>query len=909
VQEWQGGFINTTLDAQDASKTSYQRFLASKVVIADERGSDSAGLTLRPHLFPHQADLARWAIRGGNRAIFASFGLGKTDIQLQIIEAILAWMTKTLSETDGYALIVCPLGVKGEFVRAARERFGGMTLPYIRTAGELESFKAEGHRSFITNYERVRDGDIDPNQFTVVSLDEASVLRSFGSKTYQSFLGLFAKVKYKFVCTATPDPNRTKELIHYAGFLGIMDTGQALTRFFKRDSSTAGNLQLHPHKEEEFWLWVSSWATFLSRPSDLGYSDEGYALPPLKVICHRLPVDHSTAGFDSWGQGKLLRNASTSISDGARERRDSLEARIEKAAEIIGEGKPDQHWIIWHDLEDERRAIEKMFPTAVTVYGTQDLEEREQAIQDFSDGKFEILGTKPSVAGSGCNFQRHCYSAIFLGIGYKFNDFVQAVHRIYRFLQTHEVEIHLIYTESEDAIYDSLMAKWKRHNEQVERMSAIIRRYGLNNAKQADQMKRSIGLTRQEAKGELYTVANNDNVLEMATFTENSVDLIVTSWPFSNHYEYTPSYNDFGHNVDDDRFFEQMGYLTPHLKHALKPGRMYCVHCKDRLLYGSVTGLGMYSVNPFSDKCVAHLQKQGLIYCGRITIVTDVVRENNQTYRLGWTENSKDGTKMGIGSPEYILLFRKLPTDMTRAYADVPVVHPKQLSVTEDGEIVPYDQKLPTLRSIMRPEIPLSQDPYVEGCDPDAYSRSRWQFDASPFWRSSGDRFLSPAEIEGLTTEQLRRVWHDFNKKHLYNFKQHVRIAEVLEDKGLLPASFMLLDPRSHSEWVWDDVVRMRTLNTNQARNRVEGHICPLQFDVVERLIERFSNKGDLVLDPFGGLMTVPYVAVERGRRGYGIELSSDYWADGVGYLRMMEQKITSPTLFDFEKMDAGIPL
>jgi hypothetical protein len=301
----------------------------------------------------------------------------------------------------------------------------------------------------------------------------------------------------------------------------------------------------------------------------------------------------------------------------------------------------------------------------------------------------------------------------------------------------------------------------------------------------------------------------------------------------------------------------------------------------------------MYSVNPFSDKCVAHLQKHGLVYCGRITIVTDVVRENNQTYRLGFTENSKDGTKMGVGSPEYIILFRKLPTNITRAYADVPVTHQKPMCVTEDGEIVPYDQKLPTLRSI------------IAGADPDAYSRSHWQFDAHDFWRSAGDRFLTPAEVESLSTDQLRRVWGEFNKKHLYNFKEHVKVAEILEDKGMLPASFMLLDPRSHSEWVWDDVVRMRTLNTDQARNRVEGHICPLQFDVVERLIERFSNKGELVLDPFGGLMTVPYVAVERGRRGYGIELSSEYWADGVGYLRAMEQKVTSPTLFDFDKMDA----
>jgi DNA modification methylase len=896
-------------EGEDGKKPTYSEFLASKIVIADERGSESAGLTLRPHLFPHQADLVRWAIRGGNRAIFANFGLGKTDIQLQIVEAILA-------HEPGCALIVCPLGVKGEFVRAAFERFGGWKLPYIRTAEEFNKLRRVDQmaddsdtrpRAFITNYERVRDGDIDPNLFTVVSLDEASVLRSFGSKTYQTFLSLFSRVKYKYVCTATPDPNRTKELIHYAGFLGIMDTGQALTRFFKRDSTTAGNLQLHPHKIEEFYLWVSTWATFCSTPSDLGYSDAGYALPALKVIRHRLPVDHSTAGFDSWGQGKLLRNAATSLSDGAKERRDSLPARIAKTAEIVDAGGLHRHWIIWHDLEDERRALTETFPEAAVVYGTQDLEEREQMIQDFSDGEYEIIAAKPRIAGSGCNFQRFCYSAIFTGIGYKFNDFIQSIFRIQRFLQTHEVEIHLIYTESEDAIYDNLMAKWKRHNEQVEHMSGIIRRYGLNNAKQADQMRRSIGLTRQEAKGELYTAVNNDNVAEMRTFKDDSVDLIITSVPFSDHYEYVASYNDFGHNDGDKGFFEQMDYLTPNLKRVLKPGRVYCVHCKDRLLYGSVTGLGMYSVNPFSDKCVAHLQKHGLIYCGRITIVTDVVRENNQTYRLGWTENGKDGTKMGVGSPEYILMFRKLPTNITRAYADVPVTHPKPLCVTPEGEIVPYEQKLPTLRSIMRPEIPLHQNPYVEGADPEAYSRSRWQFDASPFWRSAGDRFLTPAEVESLSTDQLRRVWGKFNKEHLYNFKEHVKIAEILEDKGMLPASFMLLDPRSHSEWVWDDVVRMRTLNTNQARNRVEGHICPLQFDVVERLIERFSNKGELVLDPFAGLMTVPYIAVERGRRGYGIELSSEYWADGVGYLRAMEQKVTSPTLFDFDKMDAGL--
>lgn len=829
---------------------TYEEFLLSKVAAAQERGM--APPQMAECLKPHQRDIAAWAIKGGSRAVFASFGLGKTLIQVQILKAI-------LEANPGEGLIVCPLGVKGEFVRDGRQFFG-VEFRYVRTNEEHEAMRAAGERFFITNYERVRDGNLDPNRFTVVSLDEASVLRSFGSKTYQTFLDLFQAVQFKFVCTATPSPNRFKELIHYAGFLGVMDTGQALTRFFKRDSTQAGNLQLHPHKEQEFWLWVSTWAIFLTKPSDLGYSDEGYDLPPLNVHRHRLAADHSTAGFDSWGQGKLLRQAAISLRDASREKRESLDARIQRCREIIAAGDPDQHWIIWHDLEDERRAIEKAIPEAVSVYGSQDLEEREKAIADFSEGRFRILSTKPVIAGSGCNFQRHCYSAIYLGVGYKFNDFIQSVHRLYRFLQTKAVDIHLIYSEPEDPIHDTLMEKWEQHDRLVENMTRIVKEYGLNNAKCAGEMTRAIGVPRREERGELFTAVNNDNVLEMRNLPDNSIDLIVTSWPFSNHYEYTPTYNDFGHNEDDARFFEQMDYLTPECLRALKPGRMYCVHAKDRIMFGSVTGYGMYSVNEFSDKCVAHLKRHGFINCGRITVVTDVVRENNQTYRLGWTEQCKDGTKMGCGSSEYILLFRKLPTDRTNAYADEPVVKTK-----ED------------------------------------YMRSRWQFDAHGFWRSRGDRFLTPEEIRELPSEKLRGLWHSYNQTHVYDFEEHVKIAEALEREGLLPSSFMLLDPRSHSPWVWDDVVRMRTLNTDQSRRQVEMHVCPLQLDIVERLIERYSMPGELVLDPFGGLMTVPYCAVNMGRRGFGIELSAEYFRDGVGYLRAAEQKRKTPTLFDLE--------
>ena len=232
--------------------------------------------------------------------------------------------------------------------------------------------------------------------------------------------------------------------------------------------------------------------------------------------------------------------------------------------------------------------------------------------------------------------------------------------------------IDIIYMEAEDPIYRVLLEKWKQHNAMQERMREIVQKYGLSGAAQTERMSRSIGVERVEVKGKSFTAVNNDCVEEVGHMVENSVDLIVTSIPFSNHYEYTPSYNDFGHNEDTRRFFEQMDYLSPNLLRVLKPGRVFCCHVKDRVLFGNATGMGMPTMEPFHAMCIRHYMAHGFAYFGMITVVTDVVRENNQTYRLGWTEQCKDGSKMGVGCPEYILLFRKLPTDRSKAYADEP---------------------------------------------------------------------------------------------------------------------------------------------------------------------------------------------------------------------------------------------
>ncbi|MCL6459921.1 MAG: site-specific DNA-methyltransferase, partial [Gorillibacterium sp.] len=440
---------------------------------------------------------------------------------------------------------------------------------------------------------------------------------------------------------------------------------------------------------------------------------------------------------------------------------------------------------------------------------------------------------------------------------------IQAIHRIYRFLQPEQVIIDIIYMDSEEEILQTLLQKWKQHNYLTEQMIAIIKKYGLSGTSVIDKLARSIGVERVKIETDYYSITNNDCVLEAAEMEENSIDLILTSIPFGNHYEYTPSYNDFGHTEDTAQFFEQMDFLTPQLLRVLKPGRVAAIHVKDRVLFGNATGDGMPTMEPFHMDVTAHFRKRGFKYFGMITVVTDVVRENNQTYRLGWSEQCKDGTKMGVGCPEYILLFRKLPSDTSTAYADDPVIKTKE-----------------------------------------QYTRAQWQIDAHGYWRSSGDRLMTKEELVAMPVNKLQAVYRKFSRENIYNYEQHVEVAKRLDKDGKLPASFMVVAPGSWTDEVWDDINRMRTLNTTQSQRRQQMHVCPLQIDIVDRIINRYSNPGDVVFDPFGGLMTVPVRAVKLGRKGRGVELNADYFRDGAGYLRAAEALADMPTLFDLEDLN-----
>lgn len=898
-----------------------------------------------------------------------------------------------LGETGGRGLIVCPLGIRQEFARDAR--LLGLETTFIRSAAE-----ASRDGIYLTNYETIRDGKLDPRGFDVVSLDEAAILRGFGgTKTFRELMRMYeGSAAFRFVATATPSPNEYIELLSYAAFLDILDVGQGKTRFFKRDSAHADRLTLHSHMEDEFWQWVSSWALFLQKPSDLGHDDAGYELPPLDIRWHEVEspmAPYFGEGQHKDGQGFMFRDASLGLTDAAREKRMSLPVRIERVMEIIeggrerarsaaaadgavqgipagvsagllpphegsedsgaarsaaqvpegipaqepesacaeeagsraeatvradggpvcrdagtaglgvrdlhpdagrtgggsrsligegpgtslpqvqrgdratggqpgpadeGSGVPDQ-FVVWCELNDEQRAVERALDAAgisySSLYGNQPMEEREQLLDAWRRRETAVFLSKPSMYGAGVNLQQ-CHRMIFAGITYKFHEVIQGIHRIHRFLQEHPVQVDLVYTEGEKHVRSELERKWREHNELVAKMGEIIRGRDLARQAVASSLSRSAGVQRREVSGDGFRLVNNDAVEECAAMPDGGTDLIVTSIPFATQYEYTPSYNDFGHTEDNAHFWAQMDFLTPELFRVLAPGRMACIHVKDRIAPGGLTGLGFQTLQPFHAEAIQHYMRHGFAFMAQITVVTDVVRENNQTYRLGWTEQCKDGTKMGAGVPEYVLVFRKPPTDNSTSYADVPVTKSKR-----------------------------------------DYSRARWQTDAHGFWRSDGNRPLLPEEFDGVAHRDMFRKFRDHYLAGVYDYGEHVRIGEHLDDGGRLPSGFMLLQPPSWHPDVWTDVARMRTLNMLQERKGQQFHLCPLQFDIVDRLLDRYSMPGETVYDPFGGLMTVPYCAVKAGRCGTATELNTRYFADGAAYVRTAADEASAPTLFD----------
>lgn len=424
--------------------SEYTDFLAGKrlravphPVIRSSRGCE--------YLFPFQRYCVDECLRLGRAALFADCGLGKTLMQL-------SWA----SEIDGQVLLLAPLAVAHQTEREAR-RFG------IDAAYRKNNDERRGERITITNYQRLESFDV--GMFDGVVLDESSILKSFTGSTRNRLIDACRHVPYRLACTATPAPNDFTEIGNHAEFLGVMTRSEMLSMFFVHDGGSTQDWRLKGHAREEFWRWVSSWSLLFTKPSDIGFDDDGFDLPPLNV--HRVLVDSEV---DSCA---LIPGAvALDLQQRRAVRRSSLDARCEAAAKLV-DSHPGQ-WLLWCDLNDESAALSSAIEGAVEVKGADKDEHKSAAMLGFAAGDVRVLVTKPSIAGFGMNWQ-NCSQMAFVGLSDSYEAFYQATRRCWRFGQTSAVDAYIIASEHERAVVDNVMAKESAHDEMKRQMVRLAK--------------------------------------------------------------------------------------------------------------------------------------------------------------------------------------------------------------------------------------------------------------------------------------------------------------------------------------------------------------------------------------------------------------------------------------------------
>jgi superfamily II DNA or RNA helicase len=424
---------------------SYEEFIARKLNHVPPCGFDPNGISTS--LFPFQQDIARWSLRRGRAAIFASTGLGKTRMQLEWARHI-----------PGDVLALAPLAVAAQTVREGKEL--GIDVNLCRENDDVKP------GINITNYDRLHK--FDTSRFMGVVLDESSIIKHHTAKTLQQLLGAFSRTPYRLAATATPSPNDYTELGTHAEFLGVCTRSEMLAEFFVHDGGDTQTWRLKGHARKEFWRWVASWGCLVRDPSDLGYDGESYRLPELKTHLHMIPVDHTQAH----AAGFLFVHEASSLMDRRNARRGSLEARCRETAEVVnGDG---EQWIVWCDLNDEGRRLADLIDGAVEISGADEADDKERAVLDFIDGKIRVLVSKSSIFGFGLNLQ-HCSRMAFVGVTDSWEAYHQSVRRIWRFGQKKPCHVHIFASEAEGAVIRNLERKQRDAETMSQELAAETR--------------------------------------------------------------------------------------------------------------------------------------------------------------------------------------------------------------------------------------------------------------------------------------------------------------------------------------------------------------------------------------------------------------------------------------------------
>lgn len=463
----------------------YAAFLARKA-IADP----CTGLAVVPPLcdamFPFQRDITAWALRRGRAALFEGTGLGKSLQEL-------AWADAVHRETGRDILHLAPLAVSAQMAREA-DKFA-LAGKVVREQSDCIA----GNN--ITNYQKLEHFDL--SRFGGVILDESSILKSYDGHYRTRLIEACAHIPFRLGATATPAPNDYMELGNHAEFLGVMSYTDMLATFFVHDGGDTQKWRLKGHAEDEFWRWMASWAVMLRKPSDLGYSDEGYDLPPLRHHSHVVRVDEDE--YDG-----LFPLEAQTLSERLKARRDTVDSRVAKAVDIVISSFRDklskwdgnqntkiiggwlvqssifgmlavEPWVIWCHLNDEQKALkDALGDLCISIDGSHSEEEKEQLHLSWLSGHTPILIVKPSMFGHGLNWQ-HCANCVFVGLNDSFEQVYQAIRRFWRFGQTKPVNVHFISAETEGAV----IANLKRKEADADRMAAAMVRHMADLSSQA----------------------------------------------------------------------------------------------------------------------------------------------------------------------------------------------------------------------------------------------------------------------------------------------------------------------------------------------------------------------------------------------------------------------------------------
>ncbi len=603
----------------------YFELLERKKKRAVESGFEIDESVLNPVLFPFQKWGVKRALKAGKYAFFWNCGLGKTASQLE-------WSQQVVNHTNKPVLIVCPLAVLEQTIQEG-VKFGYAVKEYD---GDLSS-----NGIYITNYDQLEN--IDCDAFAGVVLDESSIMKNFQGKTKQLIIDKFKHTPYKLCCTATPSPNDTTELCNHAEFLDVMTRNEMLAMYFIHDGGKTSDWRIKGHAEESFWDFVSTWAIMLNKPSDAGFSNDGYDLPPLNLM----ETVIETPKRDNW---RLFNDSAVNATDFHKELRETTDLRLNKVAEIVNAS--DEQFIVWIGQDAEGAYLRNMIPDAVEVKGSDSRDYKKDKLLGFAKGDFRVLITKLKIAQFGLNYQ-NCHNQIFASLDFSFESTYQGIRRSYRFGQESDVNIWMIVTDTMQNVKESFERKQKQFENMQAKMSQSMGR-NIKNQLKLQKME-----TINEYKSDKCHVKMGDCVQLINEVPDESVGFSIFSPPFAELYTYSDKLEDMGNSKDYTEFFESFKFLVKELYRVMWSGRNVAVHCMDLPIQKGKEGY--IGLRDFSGMILRAFEDAGFIYHTRVTIWKNPVTEMQRTKALGLLHKQvkKDAAMSRVGIPDYLLVFRK----------------------------------------------------------------------------------------------------------------------------------------------------------------------------------------------------------------------------------------------------------